>query len=55
MTMKNIDDSMTRVMNRLPELADQMQSILGKIDGLLGAVNDRKLPEQVTVSWQLLA
>ncbi len=47
-TMKNIEDSLVRTMNRLPEIADQMASILSKVDGVLGDISDKKIPEQMT-------
>ena len=49
-TMKNIEDSLVRTMNRLPEVADQMSAILSKVDGMLGDIQDKKLPEQMTAT-----
>jgi len=49
-TIKNIEDSLVRTMNRIPELADQMASILGRVDGLLGDVQEKKLPEQMVAT-----
>ncbi len=48
--MKNIEDSLVRTMNRLPEVADQMSAILSKVDGMLGDIQDKKLPEQMTAT-----
>lgn len=49
-TMKNIEDSVVRTMNRLPEIADQMMSVMSKVDGLLGELKDRQLPEQIAAT-----
>jgi paraquat-inducible protein B len=47
-TMKNIEDSLVRTMNRLPEITDQMSAILTKVDRVLGDLDDKKLPGQMT-------
>jgi paraquat-inducible protein B len=47
-TMKNIEDSLVRVVQRLPELADQMGGILSKVDFILGGLKDKDLPERLT-------
>lgn len=47
-TMKNIEDSLVRVVQRLPELADQMGAILSKVDFILGGLKDKDLPERLT-------
>lgn len=49
-TMKNIEDSLVRTMNRLPELADQASAIMSKVDGMLGDIQDKKLPEQMNAT-----
>lgn len=49
-TIKNLEDSLVRTMNRIPELADQMGSILARVDGLLGDVQEKKLPEQMVAT-----
>ncbi len=49
-TMKNLEDSATRMMNRLPELVDQMMSILEKVNGMIGELKDRQLPEQIAAT-----
>lgn len=49
-TLKNIEDSLVRTMNRIPEIADQMSAILSKVDGVLGDVADKKIPEQMTAT-----
>lgn len=46
-TMKNIEDSLVRTMNRLPELADQLGGLLGKVDGILGEFQAKKVPDQL--------
>ncbi|MEO7328862.1 MAG: MlaD family protein [Minicystis sp.] len=49
-TMKNLEDSLVRTMNRLPEIADQMLAILNKLDGVLGELKDRELPEHIAAT-----
>lgn len=49
-TMKNIEDSLVRTMNRLPEIADQASAIMSKVDGMLGDIQDKKLPEQMNAT-----
>jgi paraquat-inducible protein B len=49
-TMKNIEDSLVRTMNRLPEIADQMSAILLKVDTVLADVHDKRIPEQMTMT-----
>ena len=49
-TMKNIEDSLVRTMNRLPEIADQASAILSKVDIVLGDISDKKIPEQMTAT-----
>lgn len=51
-TMKNLEDSIVRTMNRLPEIADQMTQILARIDGLLGELTDEKLPAQIVGAFE---
>jgi phospholipid/cholesterol/gamma-HCH transport system substrate-binding protein len=46
-TMKNIEDSLVRVVQRLPELVDQMGAILNKVDFILGGLKDKDLPERL--------
>jgi paraquat-inducible protein B len=43
-TMKNIEDSLVRAIRKLPELADQASSMIQKIDGILGDVDEKHLP-----------
>lgn len=51
-TMKNLEDSLVRMMNRLPEIADQLSGILAQIDGVLGEVQDRNVPEQIAAALE---
>jgi phospholipid/cholesterol/gamma-HCH transport system substrate-binding protein len=48
-TLKNIEDSLMRVMNRLPEVTDQMTQILAKVDAVMGEVEGKKIPEQIAL------
>ncbi len=42
-TMKNIEDSLVRVVQRLPELVEQMGGILDKLDTMLGELKDKEV------------
>jgi len=46
-TMKNIEDSLVRVVQRLPEVVDQMEGILSKVDFILGGIKDKELPDRL--------
>ena len=46
-TMKTIEDSMMHTMNRLPELVAQMTGILTKVDGIIGELDGKKIPDQL--------
>jgi phospholipid/cholesterol/gamma-HCH transport system substrate-binding protein len=46
-SMKSIEDSLVRVMARMPEIADQLSAILGKVDGMVGDLKDKQLPERI--------
>jgi ABC-type transporter Mla subunit MlaD len=46
-TMKNIEDSLVRVVQRLPEIVDQMGAVLGKIDVILGGFEDKDVPSRL--------
>jgi paraquat-inducible protein B len=49
-TMKNLEDSLVRTMNRMPEIADQLSGVLTHVDNLLGDVEDKHLPEQIVAT-----
>jgi paraquat-inducible protein B len=49
-TMKNIEDSLVRAIHRMPEIEDQMTTILTKVDGILGEVVGEKLPARVAAT-----
>jgi paraquat-inducible protein B len=51
-TMKNLEDSLTRMMGRLPEITEQLGAILGKVDGVLGELQDKRVPEQLAVALE---
>jgi phospholipid/cholesterol/gamma-HCH transport system substrate-binding protein len=44
--MKNIEDSIVRAVNRIPEATEQALLIMKKIGALLDQVEERKMPEQ---------
>ena len=45
--MKSLEDSLTRVMNRLPEITDQITSILVEVEGVVREVRDQRIPERI--------
>ena len=49
-TMKNLEDSLVRTMNRMPEIADQLSGVLTHVDNLLSDVEDKHLPEQIVAT-----
>jgi phospholipid/cholesterol/gamma-HCH transport system substrate-binding protein len=47
-TMKNIEDAVTDAAHRLPEITDQLVGILTRVNGLLGAVQDQRIPQRAS-------
>ena len=45
--MKNLEDSVIRMINRLPEITDQTASILGEIDVIVRDVRGRRIPQRI--------
>lgn len=45
-TIKNIEESLTRTINQVPELALQVSRILERLNGMLEAIDKQKLPER---------
>lgn len=48
--MKNLEDSVVHAVDRFPAVADQLLSVLVRIDNLLGEIESRKLPERVNTA-----
>ncbi len=48
-TMKNLEDSVVRAVDRFPEVADQIVALLGKMSRILDDVDDKHLPEKASV------
>ncbi len=46
-TMKNLEDSLVHVVQRLPEVVDQVQGILNKVDFILGGIKDQDVPRRL--------
>lgn len=46
-TMKSLEDSLVRVVQRLPEVVDQLEGILSKVDSILGGFKDKELPDRL--------
>jgi phospholipid/cholesterol/gamma-HCH transport system substrate-binding protein len=53
-TMKNLEDLVTRVANRLPEIVDKTASILGGVEEITLAVADTQLPQHVAETLQAI-
>jgi phospholipid/cholesterol/gamma-HCH transport system substrate-binding protein len=49
-TMKNLEDSVVRAVDRFPDVADQVVLVLGKIDRILEDVDSHHLPEKLGVA-----
>jgi ABC-type transporter Mla subunit MlaD len=45
--MKNLEDSITRMANTLPEITDRAASILGRIDTIVRQVDEHHIPAQI--------
>ncbi len=46
-TMKSLEDAIVRAVNRLPEIADSMNRISGRIDFIVADIAENKIPEKV--------
>jgi phospholipid/cholesterol/gamma-HCH transport system substrate-binding protein len=46
-TMKNLEDAIVHAVDRLPEVADAVVSIAGRVDALIDEVQAEKLPQNV--------
>jgi len=51
-TMKNLEGSVTRAVEQLPELARALASVAGRLDGLLGEVERRGLPAKAMATLE---
>jgi phospholipid/cholesterol/gamma-HCH transport system substrate-binding protein len=51
-TMKNIEDSLVRVIHRMPEVVEQMSGVLSRVDAILGDVQAKELPAQVVATLE---
>ncbi len=49
-TMKNLEDSVVRAVDRFPEVADQIIRLISKMNRILDDVDDRQLPEQAGIT-----
>jgi phospholipid/cholesterol/gamma-HCH transport system substrate-binding protein len=47
-TMKNLEDSVVRAVDRFPEVADQIVALLGKLSRILDDVESKHLPDRVS-------
>jgi phospholipid/cholesterol/gamma-HCH transport system substrate-binding protein len=53
-TMKNLEDSLTRMMNSLPELTDRTASILQEVDAIVTEVNEQRFPSRLSATLKLV-
>lgn len=51
-TMKNLEDALTKAINRFPEIADQLLRLTTRADNMLALVEREKLPERVTLTLE---
>jgi phospholipid/cholesterol/gamma-HCH transport system substrate-binding protein len=49
-TMKDLENSVVRAMNALPEITDKVTKILGRIDVIVSEVDESKLPGQLVAA-----
>lgn len=49
-TMKSIEDALLGVVQRLPDLADQMAAVLLKLDAILGDLKDKRIPDRLATT-----
>ena len=48
--MKGLEDGVVHVMKRLPEITDQVALIASEIEGIVGDVRARQVPERVAAT-----
>jgi paraquat-inducible protein B len=48
--LKNLDDSLTRMMNSLPEITERASSILGEVESMVRDLRDQQIPEHITAT-----
>jgi paraquat-inducible protein B len=48
--MKNLEDTVTKAMDRLPEMVDAIVAIMGRVDRLLGILEKEGVPEKVAAA-----
>jgi paraquat-inducible protein B len=46
-TLKNIEDAVVQAVHKFPELADQINTLLKRIDGVVAEVDEAKIPAQL--------
>jgi ABC-type transporter Mla subunit MlaD len=53
-TMKNLEDAVVHAVDRLPEVADAVMHIAGRVDGLMNEIDREKIPENAGIVLQSL-
>jgi paraquat-inducible protein B len=49
-TLKNLEDAIVHAVNRVPEVADQLLTIMTRVDGILVSLEGQKIPEQTSAT-----
>jgi paraquat-inducible protein B len=45
-TLKSLEDAVVKAVNRFPEIADQLVLVTTRVNRLLGAIDDEKIPQE---------
>jgi phospholipid/cholesterol/gamma-HCH transport system substrate-binding protein len=52
--LKSLEDTLTKTMDQVPEIAQSIQRILGRIDGILEELRDKKVPDRIVATLEEL-
>lgn len=52
--MKNLEDSVVKAVDRFPEIADRLNAVVGRVDGILGTLEEKKVAENVATTVENL-
>jgi ABC-type transporter Mla subunit MlaD len=50
--LKNIEDSVIRMVNNMPELSERLVTLLDRVNSIAAQIDDTRLPEHVTTSLE---
>lgn len=52
--MKNLEDSVVKAVDRFPEIADKLSSVIARVDNILGTLEKEKVPENIAATVENL-